>query len=296
MSEVVWSQWDDLKVPSGFVRLSPKTCPLESGDLSEITFYVPTYMSGKTGLEYSKQMASLKTLQMPNAGIEDALAYVRPGIALCNARGVHDASTAELAVGLAIAARRGFADFTKGQQTGNWLHKRYNSLNDSNIAIIGSGSIGQKLRNYLSVYDVEITNFSRSGNGGSRSMNDFDALLPTFDVIFLVLPLNDDSRNLMNQARIENMKFGATLVNVARGAIVDTHALVSALNSGRINAGLDVTDPEPLPVNHPLWSAKNCVITPHVGGDTSAFDSRCKKLVEEQLQRIASGENLINLV
>jgi phosphoglycerate dehydrogenase-like enzyme len=111
-----------------------------------------------------------------------------------------------------------------------------------------------------------------------------------------VLPLNEDSKNLMNLQRLRTMKFGATLVNVARGAIVNTDALVEVLNSGQISAGLDVTDPEPLPAGHPLWSASNCIITPHVGGDSTAFDSRCKRLVEEQLERLAKNQELINIV
>ena len=293
MSYTVWSQWDDLEVPAGFKKLSPSNAPIDRADLSEISFYVPTYMSGKTGLEFVNHMKDLKVLQMPNAGYEDALPYVRDGVTLCNARGVHDASTAELAIGLAIGARRGFADFAKAQAEGNWAHLRYQSLSDSKIAIIGAGSIGQTLRKYLSVYDVEITNFSRNGE---NKIVDFDKKISQFDIVFLVLPLNDESKNFMNKERIFKMKPGATLVNVARGPIVNTEALIEALNSGHISAGLDVTDPEPLPADHPLWSAKNCVITPHVGGDSTAFDSRCKKLVEEQLKRLAANQPLINVV
>jgi phosphoglycerate dehydrogenase-like enzyme len=248
------------------------------------------------GLDFTNQMSNLKYLQMPNAGFEDALPYVRAGVTLCNARGVHDASTAELAIGLAIAARRGFSDFAIAQQNGVWAHRRYQSLNDSKIAIVGAGSIGNTLAKYLSVYDVEITTYSRSGNTGSRKMFDFDRDINQFDIVFLILPLNDESRNLMNSERLRAMKLGATLVNVARGAIVNTDALVEALNSGHISAGLDVTDPEPLPAGHPLWTAKNCIISPHVGGDSTAFDSRCKKLVEEQLNRLANNQSLINIV
>jgi len=92
------------------------------------------------------------------------------------------------------------------------------------------------------------------------------------------------------------MKDGSVLVNVARGPIVNTEALIAELNSGRISAGLDVTNPEPLPSDHPLWSAKNCIITPHVGGDSSAFESRGKTLVEDQLKLLARGVQLENIV
>lgn len=296
MSEVVWTQWEDLKVPPGFTHLHPGNFDLEKSDLSGITFYVPEYMSGQKGLEFSKKMSSLKHLQMPNAGVDDALAYVNPGVTLYNARGVHDASTAELAVALAIAARRGFYDFAKAQSAGIWQHQRYTSFNDSKIAILGNGSIAKTLNRYLSVYDVEIVHFSRSATDGAKAISEFDSMISEFDVIFLVLPLNADSKGFINESKLLRMRHGATLVNVARGGIVETDALVKVLNSGSISAGLDVTDPEPLPEDHLLWSAKNCIITPHVGGDSTAFDSRCKKLVESQLAKLAAGEPLQNKI
>lgn len=296
MTHVVWSQWDDLVVPEGYTRLSPANFDLNTGDLSQITFYVPEYMSGREGLLHSQKMNNLQVLQMPNAGYDDALEFVREGITLCNARGVHDASTAELAVGLAIAVRRGFYDFVRAQDTGEWLHRRYASLNDSKIAIVGYGSIGKTLEKYLSVYDVEITGYSRSGSDGSKKIADLDKEIGSYDIIFLILPLNAESKNMFDAQRLAKMKDGSLLVNVARGAIVNTDALIAELTSKRIFAGLDVTDPEPLPSGHPLWSAPNCIIAPHVGGDSTAFESRGKRLVEEQLARIASGAGLANVV
>ena len=296
MSHIVWTQWDDLVVPSGFTRLSPSNFNLETGDLSKITFYVPEYMSGRAGFLPTKGMTNLQYFQLPNAGYEDALEFVRPGVTLCNARGVHDASTAELAVGLAIAMRRGLNDFVKAHDTGEWMHERYTSLNDSKIAIVGFGSIGQTLHKYLSVYDVEITGYSRSGMNGAKKISELDKDISSYDIIFLILPLNDESRNLFDASRLAKMKDGSLIINVARGPIINTDALVKELESRRIFAGLDVTDPEPLPSDHPLWKAPNCLISPHVGGDSTAFSSRGKKLVEAQLARLAAGEKLINIV
>lgn len=296
MSHVVWSQWDDLEVPEGFTRLSPKNCDLKEDDLSSITFYVPPYMSGREGLLPSQKMGKLKTLQLLMAGYEDALEFAKPGIQLCNAKGVHDASTAELAVGLAIAVRRGFQDFLRAQDREEWIHKRYSSLNDSNIAIIGFGSIGQTLAKYLEVYEVSITGYSRSGGNGAKKIPEFDSDISNFDVIFLILPLNTESHHYFNTTRLSKMKDGALLINVARGPVIDTDALVKELYSKRIFAGLDVTDPEPLPKGHPLWSAPNCIIAPHVGGDSTAFESRGKKLVEQQLSNVANGQPLMNRV
>jgi len=296
MTQVVWSQWSDLHVPDTFLRLSPENCDLESGDLSSITFFVPPYMSGRDGLAPALKMKNLKTLQLLMAGYEDALEFVKPGIQLCNARGVHDASTAELAVGLAISVRRGFQDFVRAQDRQEWAHKRYKSLSDSNIAIIGYGSIGQTLEKYLNVYDVSITSYSRSGTSGSKIISEFDKDISKFDIIFLTLPLNKESHNYFDANRLSRMKDGSALINVARGPVVDTDALVKELNMKRIFAGLDVTNPEPLPKGHPLWNVPNCIITPHVGGDSTAFESRGKRFVEQQLMRIASGEPLINCV
>jgi phosphoglycerate dehydrogenase-like enzyme len=296
MSHIVWTQWADLEVPEGFVKLSPENCDLANGDLSEITFFVPKYMSGKDGLRPTARMTNLKTLHLLMAGYEEALEFVKPGVQLCNGRGVHNASTAELAVGLAIASRRGFDDFIQAQDRDEWLHQSYPTLNDSKIAIVGYGSIGQTLEKYLSVYDVSITGYTRSGSDGSKKLSEFDADLPSFDIIFLILPLNPESNKFFDAERLAKMKDGALIVNVARGPIIDTDALVAELNSRRIYAALDVTDPEPLPAGHPLWSTPHCIITPHVGGDSAAFESRGKRLIEEQLKRLASGESLLNIV
>ena len=296
MNLVVWSQWSDLVVPTGFTRLCPLTRDLNNDDLSDITFYVPRYMGGREALEHSRRMKSLKYLQVPNAGFDDAIEYLLPEVILCNARGVHDSSTAELAVGLAIASRRGFSDFARAQESGIWNHKRYPSFNDSKIAILGAGSIATTLKNYLQPFDVTVDLYSRTGNNGSLLISELDANLSEYDIVFLMLPLNDDSRNFFDQERLAALKDGACIINVARGGIINTDALVAELATGRIFAGLDVTDPEPLPKNHPLWSAKNCIITPHVGGNSTAFEPRGKRLVEEQLIRIASGTEPINIV
>ena len=292
----VWTQWDDLSAPAGITLLSPQSFPLDTSDLSQIDFYVPLYMGGAKALSYAAQMPNLKTLQMLNAGYNDALAYLRPGLTLCNARGVHDASTAELAVGLAIASRRGFPEFMREQIAGRWSHHRTSALSDSKIGIIGYGSIGKKIAKNLSGFEVSVTAFTQSGRDGSLTIDQLDAHLPELDIIILILPLSDSSRHLFNAKRLAAMKDGALLINVARGPVVETDALVKELNSGRIFAALDVTDPEPLPAGHPLWSAKNLLILPHVGGNSDAFEPRGRALVESQLQLLAAGAPLEHVV
>ena len=297
MSEhVVWTQWDDLNVPSKFKRLSPATNPAETSDLSEVTFYVPTYLGGRPALELTKKMPNLKVLQVPNAGYDDAMEFLRPGITLCNGRGIHDDSTAELAVGLTIASLRGFATFVRDQDKGEWVNKNYDSINDRKIGIVGFGSIGTTIARMLSGFSVEIVAFTQSGRDNTIAITDLDKHLPSLDVVILILPLTKESKHLFDARRLALMKDGALLVNVARGPIVDTDALVKELNSGRITAGLDVTDPEPLPKGHPLWSAKGVLISPHVGGNSSAFEKRARRLIESQLNLLAQGKPLNNVI
>lgn len=297
MSEqVVWTQWDDLNVPSKFKKLSPKTTPIQGGDFSEVTFYVPWYMGGRPALEMIQKMPNLKILQVPNAGYDDALEFVRPGITLCNGKSIHDDSTAELAVGLTIASLRGFADFVRNQDKSEWVHTRNKSINDRKIGIVGFGSIGSTIAKMLAGFAVEIVAFTQSGRDNTIAIADLDKHLPTLDVVILILPLTPESKHLFNAKRLALMKDGALLVNVARGPVVETDALVKELNSGRIMAALDVTDPEPLPKDHPLWLAKGVLISPHVGGNTTAFEKRAKRLIESQLQLLASGERLNNII
>jgi phosphoglycerate dehydrogenase-like enzyme len=293
---VIWTQWDDLNVPAKFKRLSPINTPIETSDLSEITFYVPTYMGGRAALELTKKMKNLKVLQMPNAGYDDAIEYVREGITLCNGKSIHDDSTAELAVGLTIASLRGFPDFVRNQDKSAWVHVKNQSINDKKIGIIGFGSIGSTIAKMLSGFSVEIIPFTQSGRDNTIAISNLDKHLPTLDVVILILPLTVESKHIFNAKRLSLMKDGSLLVNVARGPIVDTDALVKELNSGRITAALDVTDPEPLPSDHPLWKAKSVLISPHVGGNTSAFEKRARRLIESQLQLLADGKSLNNVI
>jgi phosphoglycerate dehydrogenase-like enzyme len=253
-------------------------------------------MGGQKALEYVNRMPNLKILQMPNAGYDDALAYMRPELTLCNGRGIHDASTAELAVGMTIASLRGFPTFVRDLDQGKWNHQQHRSMNDRKIGIVGFGSIGKTIARNLSGFDVEVIAFSQSGKDGSISMERFDDYLPNLDVVILILPLTKESKGLFGARRLSLLKDGALLVNVARGPIVDTDALITELNTGRITAALDVTDPEPLPPDHPLWKAKGVFISPHVGGHTSAFEPRARKLIESQLEKLAAGIRLENIV
>ena len=296
MNHVVWTQWDDLKAPEGITVLGPATAPIDSAAMDEVTFYVPRYMSGLAGLEPIRRMSSLRHVQLPNAGYDDAVAFRREGLTFCNARGVHDISTAELALGLMIASLREIDKFVLAQSTGQWIQGPRPSLAYKKVALVGFGSIGQTIGRMLEPFNVDLHAFTRSGSNGTHTMAELDGLLPTFDVVILILPATPETVNLMDQRRLGLMKDGALLVNVARGTIVDTDALVAELESGRIRAALDVTNPEPLPSDHRLWRAPGLIVSPHVGGNSSAFEPGMRALLATQFARLAAGEEPINIV
>lgn len=293
----VWTEWSDLEAPEGVTLLHPAVVELSTADLSDIDFYCPPYLSGPAGLEPIKRMDSLKFLQTPTAGFDDVLPYWREGLTICNARGVHDLSTAELAVALTISSLRGLDDFVRAKETGQWLQGgRRPSLSQQRVALVGFGSVGQAIARVLAALEVSLVAFNRSGRDGAQLIGELDRLLPTFDVVILIIPASPETHHMFDARRLGLMRDGALLVNMARGNVVDTAALTTEIQSGRLRAAVDVTDPEPLPPDHPLWSEPGIIISPHVGGDSSAFAPRMKALLHRQIQRLVDGQQLDNIV
>jgi phosphoglycerate dehydrogenase-like enzyme len=267
--------------------------------VSEVEFYVPPYMSGVHTLEVLGRMPRLRVVQTLTAGVENVKPYLPEGVLLCNARGVHDASTAELGVGLILAALRGFPDFVRSQDRSEWrLNDRRQSLADKQVLIVGYGSIGEALERRLLPFECSVVRVARSARPGAdvHGVDELPELLPQADVVVMLLPNTTETKGMVDAKFLASMRDGALFVNIARGPIVDTDALVTELGRRRILAALDVTDPEPLPAEHPLWTAPGVFISPHVGGNTSAFVPRGRRLVAEQLSRYVAGEPLVNIV
>ncbi len=292
----VWCQWQDLEVPENFVLTNTPINNMSSSELDEIQIYVPQYMGGREALSNIREFKNVEIVQLLMAGYEDALEFIRPGITLCNATGVHNDSTAELAIALTLSSLRGIPDFVRNQSTGTWEHKRYPSLSEKTVAIIGYGSIGKSLERLLANFPIDILKFARTAREDVHSIQELNNYLQDIDVVISLLPLTSETKKLFDATRLKLMKDGALLVNVGRGGVVDTDALVHELETGRLSAALDVTDPEPLPTDHPLWKLKNCLIAPHVGGDSGAFEKRGRRLIEEQLQRLSAGVDLVNVI
>ncbi|MFJ6759686.1 MULTISPECIES: 2-hydroxyacid dehydrogenase [unclassified Streptomyces] len=274
-------------------------------DPADCVFYVAPYMkSAEVTVRPLAAMTGVQVVQTLTAGIDDVLGRLgelRPGVRLCNAAGVHTASTAELALALTLASLRGIPGMVRGQDREEWRSGFYDALADKNVLIIGYGSIGSAIEDRLVPFECgRITRVARTarttGRGPVHALADLPGLLPQADVVILVTPLTDATRGLAGADFLSRMKDGALLVNVSRGPVVDTKSLLAEVESGRLRAALDVTDPEPLPDGHPLWHAPNVLITPHVGGSSTAFEPRAKRLLARQLGLFAAGEPLEHTV
>ena len=253
-------------------------------------------MGGKKSLDPISDLPSLRTVQLLTAGYEDVVPIMRNELILCNARGVHDFSTSELAISLILAHFKNHHEFAGNQSQGFWNHKTIGSLYGKEIAIIGAGSVAQRLKSMLTPFECKVTMFGQSARDGVEAISTAQATIGKFDCVVLLVPLTASTRNLADSAFLAAMKDGALLVNVARGAVVNTDALCAELKAKRLFAALDVTDPEPLPKEHPLWEFKNCTVVPHVGGDSTAFEPHARAYLAEQFQRMAQGQQPINII
>jgi phosphoglycerate dehydrogenase-like enzyme len=263
--------------------------------IGDVAFYVPPYQVGSVGHVLSR-MPGLQVVQTMTAGVDNVRTDVPPGVTLCNGRGIHDSSTAELALTLTLSSLRGIPEFVRAQDRREWRGRWRPALADRRVLLVGYGAIGEAIEARLRPFEVEVVRVARRGRDGVQPIGALARLLPDVDVVILIVPLTEETRGLVDTDFLARMKDGALLVNVARGPVVDTDALVAELRSGRIRAALDVTDPEPLPAEHPLWDAPNLLVTPHVGGASSAMWPRAHRLVRDQLHRFASGEPLANVM
>lgn len=263
---------------------------------AEVRFWVPPYGLASRAVTERVVAATtdLEVVQTLTAGVEHIRPLVSDDVTLCNARGVHDASTAELAVGLTIASLRGIPEFVREAEHRVWDQRKRPALADRRVLIVGYGAIGEAIEARLTPFEVEVVRVARSARDGVHAFGELPSLLPDVDVVILVLPATQETIGMVDADFLARMKDDALLVNVARGSIVDTDALVAELRAERISAALDVVDTEPMPEDHPLWGCPRLLLTPHVGGTTDAMWPRAYKLVGEQLRRYAVGEPLAN--
>jgi phosphoglycerate dehydrogenase-like enzyme len=262
----------------------------------ELDLVVPPYMSAR---KIMGRLAGVRTrlVQSQSIGYEDVEEHLPEGVVFANAATVHEASTAELAVGLALAVQRHIDQFARDRE---WTPVFAESLADRRVTVVGYGGVGKAIAARLAPFEVElraVASRARVEDGVEVSaLADLHEVLADTEILFLALPGSDSTRHVIGDAELAALPDGALIVNVGRGPLVDTDALVDHVRRGRIRAALDVTDPEPLPEGHPLWTLPGVLIAPHVGGATSAMRPRVARLVRRQIEHLLRDEEPENIV
>lgn len=271
---------------------------------TDIDLVVPPYWNGVSPLARLEGLP-VSLVQWQSIGF-DAVADVLPkGVRLANAATVHETATAELAVGITIAAQRAFGEAVRNQLEGRWHNITRTGLADKRVLLLGYGGVSKAIEARLLPFEVELTRVAsrarhEAGPGGEdvfvHGIDELDTLLPSADIVIIGMPLTEHTRGLFDAATLARMPDDSLLVNVGRGPIVNTDALVDELQRGRLRAALDVVDPEPLPKDHPLWRCENAFITPHNGGDSHAMHPRIVSLIKRQIGHLQRGETPENIV
>jgi len=263
--------------------------------IDEAEFLVPSAGDRRLA-ERLPRMAALRVIQTLSAGVDRLLAFVPPGVTLCDARGTRDVAVSEWVLAAILASQKKLQQACEDQRRHLWRWGQTDELAGSTVMILGYGSIGAAVEARLTPFEVEVIRVARHARPGVHPVGELDTLLPEADVVVVLLPLTPETAGLLDADALSLLPDGALLVNAARGTILDTDALLDLLAAGRIRAALDVTDPEPLPDDHPLWQAPGVLITPHLAGDTAAAERRAFALVGEQVRRYVAGEQLVNVV
>lgn len=263
-----------------------------------IDIVVPPYMSGNPlGWLEGVEVGLVQGQAIGYDGIEDRLPA---GVVFANAATVHEAATAELAVALTLTAQRSIDRFVRAQASGDWGQISTAGLADRRVMVLGYGGVGKAVAARLAPFEIDlvaVASSARDENGiHVHSVDELPDLLPGVDIVIVTLPGGDATRHIVDDGFLSALAEGALVVNVGRGTLVDTDALVAHVKSRGIRAALDVTDPEPLPADHPLWSLEGVVIAPHVGGATDAMHPRIVRLLRRQIGHVLAGEAPENVV
>ncbi|MGW3963830.1 2-hydroxyacid dehydrogenase [Amycolatopsis sp. NPDC005003] len=298
MSARVLLPWTDIDVPEGVGAAYYDGVGAPPAELGGVEFYVLPYDRGPEPPKLIRELPSLRVVQSLSAGVETLVPLLPEGVLLANGRGLHDLSVAEHALALIHAAQRDLPRWLAQQARGEWIREHTRSLADSRVLLVGYGSIGQAVERQLVAAEAVVTRVASRPRPaeGIHGVAELPALLPEADIVVLILPDTPATRGLIGPEELAALPDDALVINVGRGTAIDTEALLAETRTGRLRAGLDVVDPEPLPADHPLWTVPGVVITPHIAGGSASFYPRAKKLAAEQVRRYVQGEELLNLV
>lgn len=264
--------------------------------VAEAEFFVPPFGQRARVAEFFARAGKLTVVQTLSAGVDWILPIVPNNIMLADAAGVHDVPVAEWVVAAILAMQKRLPEALVQQRIGQWDPLQLSELEGLSVMILGYGSLGRAVEARLRAFGSHLTRVARRPRHGVHAVAELPGLLPHMDAVVVLVPLTPETEHMVDAAFLARMKEGALLVNAARGRVVDTEALLEVLAGGRIRAALDVTDPEPLPEGHPLWTSPNLMITPHVAGSSPRFLQRAFRLVRTQVERYLRGQPLANVV
>ncbi len=282
-------------LPDGVeLGLIPRSGELPA-DLVDAEFLVPPVRDRRV-VDLLAQMARLQVVQTLSAGVDQLVDKIPAGVTLCDAHGTRDVPVAEWTVAAILACTRGLPQLRDRQLEHEWAPQQAPELAGSTVTILGYGAIGAAVEARLEPFEVDLIRVARDARPGVHPVSELPQLLPRSNVLIVLLPLTRETRGMIDAHVLSLLPAGALLVNAARGPVVDTEALLERLSSGALTAALDVTDPEPLPPDHPLWRAPGTLITPHVAGATQRAEVRAFTLAGEQIGRWSRGEPLSYVV
>jgi phosphoglycerate dehydrogenase-like enzyme len=278
------------------VRYTPGGKWPDQASSAEVLVVPAAERSPERLLAAMRELPKLRMVQTLSAGTELWEGRLPDGVLLSNARGAHGGATAELAMAGLLALYRELPQFAADQALHRWNQHPTETLDGKRLLVLGAGDLGRHLRAQAEPFGATVTLVGRSARAGVRSSEEVPDLLGSHDAVVLMVPSNGETRHLVDAAFLARMPDRAVLVNVARGPVVDTGALLAELTAGRLRAVLDVTDPEPLPPDHPLWDAPGVLILPHVGGNTTGMLDRAWRVTAEQISAYVAGQDPPNLV
>jgi phosphoglycerate dehydrogenase-like enzyme len=268
--------------------------PPANADEVEVVVLPPLYTRPR--LDELRRLPRLRLVQSLSAGVDNVVPHVPPAAVLCSARGANAASTAEWVLLALLADARELPRRFADQQDRAWRTTFTSTLAEKTVLLVGYGSIAKAVEQRLAGFEVEIVRVARSERPGVHAVTALPRLLGQADAVVLLAPLTDETRGLVDGEFLGRMRDGAVLINATRGELVVTDAFIAEVRRGRLRGVLDVTDPEPLPADHPLWSTPGVIITPHVAGATHIMRPRVTRLIGKQLARYRGGEPLENVV
>lgn len=267
--------------------------------LDTIDIAVPPYMGARECLTNLEGL-HVRLVQGLTAGYDGVGEALPANMVFANAASVHETSTSEMTLALILASQRGIPDFVRAAEKGHWARAWHESLADRTVLLVGYGGVGKAIETRLLAFEVTVVRVARTKRsddiGVIHAISELPSLLPQADIVVVVVPLTDETTHLVDDEFLSTMRDGTLLVNVSRGPVADTNALLAHAQTGRLRLALDVTDPEPLPEGHPLFALDNVLISPHVGGATSAALPRIARLLRNQIARMRNGEEPLNVV